>query len=51
MCGESMRRQDRVSVFRIPGTSELKKQVVQEWMCRECDHFEEAGGPDEDERR
>lgn len=43
MCGESMRRQGRIAVVRIPGTTEVKEHIVEEWVCRECDYFEEAG--------
>jgi hypothetical protein len=43
MCGESMRPQDRIVVVHIPGTTEVKQHVVVEWVCRECDYFEEAG--------
>jgi rubredoxin len=47
MCGESMRRQDRIAVIRIPGTSEVKEHTIEEWVCRECDYFEESGAEDE----
>lgn len=50
MCGEGMRRQEREQVIRIPGTTEVKKQIVHEWICMECDHFEEAGSRGDDER-
>lgn len=50
MCGESMRRHDRVVIVRIPGTQEVKQHTVQEWVCRECDYFEEAGLRGDEER-
>jgi hypothetical protein len=32
---------------RIPGTAELKATATAEWICPECDYFEEADGADE----
>ena len=43
MCGEAMRKLQREVVIVIPGTNEEKRQTVTEWVCRECDYFEEAG--------
>ena len=43
MCGESMRKQQREVVVRIPGTQEAKKHTVNDWVCPECDYYEEAG--------
>jgi hypothetical protein len=42
MCGESMRLRQREVVNRIPGTAEAKKTQYREWVCPECDYFEEA---------
>jgi rubredoxin len=42
MCGEKMRREARDTVDLIPGTSEAKKRLVIEWVCPECDYFEEG---------
>jgi hypothetical protein len=42
MCGERMRLETRKTVARAPGTSQEPRTVVQEWVCRECDYFEEA---------
>ncbi len=50
MCGEAMRKQERETVLRIPGTTEVKKQIINEWICTECDHFEEAGLRGDEER-
>lgn len=41
-CGETMGLVERELTDRIPGTSETKKRKVIEWVCPECDHFEEA---------
>jgi C4-type Zn-finger protein len=42
MCGDRMRLERRETVTRVPGTSQETRIVVQEWVCRECDYFEEA---------
>ncbi len=41
MCGEKMRRHEREIVDLIPGTSEVKRRMAIEWICPECDYFEE----------
>ena len=42
MCGEPMSRKDREQVVQIPGTHESVRRKVSEWICRECDYFEEV---------
>ncbi len=44
LCGENMRLQEREEVTRLPGTAETKAHPVAEWVCPECDYFEEADG-------
>lgn len=41
LCGERMRRKDLELVDLIPGTGEAKPRTVSEWVCPECDYFEE----------
>lgn len=41
MCGEMMRRTERSSVHRVPGTSTERTSTYFEWVCPECDYFEE----------
>ena len=41
MCGEFMRHETRVTVSRVPGTAQEVKTPVREWVCPECDYFEE----------
>ena len=41
MCGEYMRLTERVHVDRIPGTNQVSSKAVMEWVCPECDYFEE----------
>jgi uncharacterized protein with PIN domain len=46
LCGEIMRRVDREVADRVPGTSELKRRKVSEWVCPECEYFEEGESDD-----
>ena len=45
-CGETMRLVERELTDRVPGTPAIKKRKVIEWVCPECDHFEEADPED-----
>ena len=42
MCGETMRLKELTADVRIPGNPNATKQSVREWVCPECDYFEEA---------
>jgi C4-type Zn-finger protein len=42
LCGERMLLQTRETVSRVPGSPQEVRSVVSEWVCRECDYFEEA---------
>jgi hypothetical protein len=42
MCGETMRLREGEVVDRLPGTPQTKVTKYQEWVCPECDYFEEA---------
>lgn len=42
MCGERMRLEQREIVDRVPGTSQTRTTTVSEWICPECDYFEDA---------
>jgi hypothetical protein len=44
MCGEFMRLVTKESVSRLPGTAQEVKSVSKEWICPECDYFEEEEG-------
>ena len=37
-----MSLESRETVTRLPGSAEEIRSVVKEWVCRECDYFEEA---------
>jgi predicted RNA-binding Zn-ribbon protein involved in translation (DUF1610 family) len=41
MCGEAMRLRDREVTDRIPGLSQTRTSRFREWVCPECDYFEE----------
>ena len=49
MCGEFMRIVTRENVTQVPGTAQQVKTVTREWVCSECDYFEEAESGDSDE--
>jgi len=42
MCGEKMRLRETQVTDRLPGTSETRTSHQREWVCPECDYFEEA---------
>jgi predicted RNA-binding Zn-ribbon protein involved in translation (DUF1610 family) len=42
MCGESMRLREHETIERVPGTAQTTAAKYREWMCPECDYFEEA---------
>lgn len=41
MCNEPMRLVVRARSETIPGTGQAVKKEVREWVCPECDYFEE----------
>jgi uncharacterized protein with PIN domain len=47
LCGEFMRLVVRETVSRVPGTSQEVKSSEKEWVCPECDYFEESEGAEE----
>ncbi len=42
MCGEIMLLRPREIVDRVPGTPEVATTKLREWVCPECDYFEDA---------
>lgn len=42
LCGEDMRLEVKERTERIPGLGVAEARMVGEWICPECDHFEEA---------
>jgi hypothetical protein len=41
-CGETMRLQEIEAVVHVPGNPEPRTKRTREWMCPDCDYFEEA---------
>ena len=46
ICGEPMRLAERELTDRVPGTLEWSRRKIVEWVCPECDHFEEPDPAD-----
>jgi transposase len=44
LCGGTMRLRQTESVVHIPGNPRATTQVSREWVCPDCDYFEEADG-------
>jgi len=42
LCAETMILETREIISRVPGTSQQIRTVIREWVCRECDYFEET---------
>jgi C4-type Zn-finger protein len=42
LCAEPMRLEARETITRVPGTPQEIRTITREWVCRECDYFEEA---------
>jgi hypothetical protein len=42
MCGESMQLRERQVIDRVPGMTQTTTSKFREWVCPECDYFEEA---------
>jgi acetone carboxylase gamma subunit len=47
LCGEKMRLSVREIRDRLPGAGQTAVRVIREWICPECDYFEEAEGGEE----
>lgn len=42
LCGETMRLRENQAVVQVPGNLSATTRTVREWVCPECDYFEEA---------
>jgi hypothetical protein len=42
MCGETMRLREQQITERVPGTSQTRTTQQREWVCPDCDYFEEV---------
>jgi YgiT-type zinc finger domain-containing protein len=47
LCGETMRLTTREHSDHVPGTAQTTTRQVREWVCPECDYWEEAESGDE----
>lgn len=47
-CGEFMRQVTRESVLQVPGNPQPTRTQTREWVCPECDYFEEDDSRDGD---
>lgn len=41
MCGETMRIREREVTDRVPGTLQTHTSKIREWVCPDCDYFED----------
>ena len=44
MCGGSMRRKITEQIVHVPGNPRPTKRISTEWVCPDCDYFEDADG-------
>jgi len=42
LCGGTMKRRETKSVTRVPGNPSATTRITWEWVCPDCDYFEEA---------
>ena len=42
LCGETMRLTTRERAERLPGAGQTTTRTVREWICPECDYWEES---------
>jgi YgiT-type zinc finger domain-containing protein len=42
LCGSTMRLKRTKTVVRVPGNPTTTTRTTPEWVCPECDYFEEA---------
>ena len=42
MCGGSMRLKETETIVRVPGNPKGAAQKTREWICPDCDYFEDA---------
>jgi transposase len=42
LCGETMRLSVREVMERPPGAGRATTRIVREWICPECDYWEES---------
>jgi len=50
MCGEAMRLSEYEMTDRVPGTLQTRRSKSVEWVCPECDYFEDVDEEDAEGR-
>ena len=51
LCAGSMRLEKKEIVVHVPGNPTPSKTHSREWVCPDCDYFEEADAEEPEERR
>ena len=46
LCGEIMRLEARQTTDSLPGSGQTTTREIREWVCPECDYWEEAENGD-----
>jgi acetone carboxylase gamma subunit len=46
LCAEMMQLRERETTDRVPGMTQTKTTKYREWVCPECEYFEEAEAGD-----
>ena len=46
LCGEPMRIKVSETIVKVPGQATANTRKLKEWVCPECEYFEEAGDDD-----
>jgi C4-type Zn-finger protein len=42
LCAGTMRLRETKTVTQIPGNPQASEHAIKEWVCPDCDYFEEA---------
>jgi YgiT-type zinc finger domain-containing protein len=42
LCGGNMRLKQTETTVRVPGNPQATTRTVSEWVCPDCDYFEES---------
>ena len=46
LCGSAMKLKETKETTHVPGNPRPSVRTIREWVCPECDNFEEAGAED-----
>jgi YgiT-type zinc finger domain-containing protein len=42
LCGGTMRFREQKTIVQIPGNTSATTRTTREWICPDCDYFEDA---------